>query len=332
MFMQSPQASAARPKAPLPALVAAFVVIYVVWGSTYLGIRFAVETIPPFFMGGSRFLLAGLVLMGYLLAVRRESVPAGRQWREAGIVGILLLAGGNGLVSWAEERVPSNIAALIVGTTPLWFVLLHWLLYRGPRPNARLLLGLVAGFAGVGVLVFFGGETPAPEGPTTVTDSDTNTSLGRVPFLLLACAVWAYGSLRSKHVDQGPSVFMASAMQMIVGGAAMLLIATFRGEWPLLLERDISERSIWAWVYLTTVGSLLAFSTYAWLLTVASPAAVATYAYVNPVVAVFLGWWLADEPVAMGTLAAGALIVGAVALMTIKPKAQPAPNEPTAAD
>jgi drug/metabolite transporter (DMT)-like permease len=312
------------------ALVAGFASIYLIWGSTYLAIRFVVETLPPFLAAGCRFVIAGAILW-FILRLRPpnrnapapsrgQSKPSLAQWRAAWVVGSLMLAGGNGLVSWSELYIPSGITALIVGTMPLWMVLLDWILHRNARPSLAVIAGLVIGFAGV-VLLASNGEASA----------DGDTSKWGVAALLLACVFWAYGSLRSRRVDQGPSMLVASAMQMIGGGLTLLVIGTIVNEWPSVDFSGISLRSALAFLYLIFAGSLIGFTSYVWLLSVASPTAVSTYAYVNPVVAVFLGWWLGNETITGRTIIAGAMVVGAVALMTRRKKpataSTPAPRD-----
>lgn len=301
--------------ASVPALMAGFAAIYLIWGSTYLAIRFVVETMPPLLAGGVRFTIAGTILW-CILMWRGGPRPNLRQWRAAAVVGTLLLAGGNGLVSWSEQWIPSGVTALIVGTMPLWMVLLDWLLYRGRPPTLAVTIGLLLGFAGVALLAANGhGEGAA--------------SKWAIAALLLACVFWALGSLRSRRVDQGPSMLVASAMQMIGGGVVMIIIGSTLGEWNALNVSAVSMRSITAFFYLVFAGSLLGYTSYVWLLSVASPTAVSTYGYVNPVVAVILGWWLGQETISGRTILAGAMVVGAVALMTIRRPAAPKPAPST---
>ncbi len=290
--------------ASMPALIAGFASIYIIWGSTYLAIRFVVETLPPILTAGVRFLTAGSILW-FILRLRGAPKPTAKQWRSDALVGTLMLAGGNGLVSWSEQWIPSGIAALIVGTMPLWMVLLDWILHRNKRPTALVFLGLAIGFGGVALLM-------------KRDENAVPTSTWGVAALLLACVFWAYGSLRSRRVDQGPSILVASAMQMIGGGAAMLIIGSLIGEWSHFNPAAVSSKSLLAVGYLIVAGSLIGFTSYVWLLSVASPTAVSTYAYVNPVVAVFLGWWLGKETITSNTIIAGTMVVGAVALMTLK--------------
>ncbi len=292
-----------RPARPA-ALLAGFATLYLVWGSTYLGIKIAVETLPPFLMASGRFLLAGLVL--YVVArLRGTPAPSWRHWRWALFTGALLLLGGNGLVTWGQQTFPSGRAALIVATTPLWMVVLAWLFFRGDRPRLRTWLGLAAGFAGAALLI----KPPAAQ----AADGSLLAALA----LAAAPVCWAVGSLHTRTTRPSDDTLLISSTQMLAGGALMLLAGTLLGEWPLLCSRPVSPASLWAFAYLTVVGGLVGFSTYAWLLRHASPAAVSTYAYVNPLVAVLLGWLAAGETIDASILAAAVLVIGAVVLITL---------------
>lgn len=278
--------------------------VYLIWGSTYLAIRFAIESMPPYLMAGSRFLIAGLV--AYLL-VRSKGTPPPRKthWIGAFIVGGLMLLGGNGSVVWAEQRVPSGIAALIVATVPLWIVLLDWLWHGGARPGVRVITGLVLGFSGMFLLI--------TQGDFTQFRHIDPIGAGA---LVLASLSWAIGSLYSRHAHLPPSPFMAIAMQMLAGGILLTLAGTVGGEWSRLDVGAISLQSWVSWGYLIVFGALLGFTAYIWLLRVAPASRVATYAYVNPVIAVFLGWMFADEIVTIQTMFASVIIITAVFLIT----------------
>jgi drug/metabolite transporter (DMT)-like permease len=288
-------------------LVAAFAAVYVIWGSTYLAIRFAIETLPPFLMAGVRFVIAG----GILYAVAR-ALGAGRpervHWRSAAIIGGLLLLGGNGGVVWAEQTVPSGLTALIVAIVPLWMVLLDWLRGTGSRPGLGVAVGLLLGFVGVGVLVgpggLGGGERIDPIGAGVV---------------VLASLLWAIGSLYSRRAELPASQALATGMEMFAGGVLLLALATATGELGRFDPSAVSARSLWALGYLIVFGAIVAFSAYVWLLQKTTPARAATYAYVNPVVAVVLGWALASEPLSPRILLAGAMIVAAVVLIVGRP-------------
>jgi drug/metabolite transporter (DMT)-like permease len=285
-------------------LLGAFGAIYVVWGSTYLAIRVGIETMPPFLMAGLRFLLAGVLLYVWA-APRCPTRPTWRQWRETALLGTLMMFGGNGIVTWAEQYVPSGIAAVLITTVPLWMVLLDPLLFRGPRPTRLVALGLFFGFAGVIVLI----------GPSGGSMQELHV-VGAIS-LVLASLSWALGSLRSRRADLPESPFLAAAMEMIGGGLVLLLVATFAGEWRQFDPAAVSLRSFVAFVYLVVFGSILALSAYLWLLRVTTAAAVATYAFVNPIVAVLLGWAVAGESFGPRSILAAGLIVGAVGFIHV---------------
>jgi drug/metabolite transporter (DMT)-like permease len=292
-------------------VIAALAAVYLIWGSTYLAIRFAVETLPPFLMAATRFLVAGGVLYGWRRAkgVPRPTWP---QWRGATVVGGLMLLGGNGGVVWAEQWIESGTAALIVATVPLWMVLLDWLRPGGRVPRPLVWAGIAVGLLGVGLL--FG----RPE------NGDMYTAGWVV--LLLASISWAVGSLYSRTALLPPPL-LATGMQMLAGGTLLLLAGVVTGELRGLDPATFSTRSILALVYLTVFGALIGYSAYVWLLRVTTPAVAATYAYVNPVVAVFLGWSLAGEALTPRIMAASAVIVGAVALITRSAR-RPGPAAP----
>ena len=293
-------------------IVIAFVAIYVLWGSTYFGIRLAVETIPPFLMAGTRAVIAGALLYAWV-RWRGAARPERIHWRAATIVGGFLLLGGNGLVSWAEQRVPSGISALIVGSTPLWMVLLEWLWHSGPRPTLGIVTGLVIGFIGLGILV----------GPGKLGSGGHIDPVGAIA-LLLAAFLWASGSLYSRRAKLPSSQLLASAMEMICGGALLLLAGGVTGEWSGFHLANVARHSILAWVYLTLFGSLVGFTAYVWLLNATTPARASTYAYVNPVVAVLLGWAFLNEPITGRTLTAAAAIILAVVVIVTRSAEAPA--------
>ncbi len=288
------------------AFVLAFAAIYLVWGSTYLGIRVAVETIPPFLMAGLRFLAAGGLLAGWLAATRGFQATA-RQWRDNTITGTFLLLGGNGLVAWAEQTIPSGIAALIVGLQPMMMVMTEWAWPGGHRPSRGTIAGLLLGFAGVAWLA-------APwENPAT-----GGFNRAGIAALLAASALWAVGSIHGRRVRTPAEPLTASAMQMLGGGAALMVAAALHGDLAVFAPAAVSPRSALAFAYLVAVGSLVGFSTFVWLMKHSTPARVSTYAYVNPIVAVFLGWIILGEPVTTRTLTAAALIVVSVAIITMR--------------
>jgi len=304
--------------APRGLVLAAFAAIYLIWGSTYLGIRFAVETVPPFLLGGARFLVAGGILYAWL-RFKGVANPPGAHWRNALVVGGLLLGFGNGGVNWAEQKLASSLTALLIAITPLWFVLLDWLRPRGTRPGFQTLLGIVVGFAGVAMLV---GDGDALRQHTV--------DLSAIAALMLASISWASGSLYARYTPKPDSSFMAGAMQMLAGGALLLTVGLVSGEAARFDLAGISNRSAWALAYLTLVGSLVGFTAFSWLLKVSTPARIATYAYVNPVIAVFLGWALGGEKLTARILWAAVVIVLGVVIITTR-KPAPAPTEKNSA-
>ncbi|HYE97145.1 MAG TPA: EamA family transporter [Rubricoccaceae bacterium] len=304
--------------APLAGVLAAFAAVYVIWGSTYLAIRFAIETLPPFGMAGVRFLTAGAVLYA-LGRARGAARPTGPQWRASALIGALLLLGGNGGVVWAEQRIPSGVAALLVAGMPLWMVLLDWARPGGVRPTRGMVLGLALGIAGITVLV----------GPADLVGGGRIDPLG-AGAVLLGSFFWATGSLYARSAPTPKETLLAVGMQMLAGGALLVMAGLLAGEAPRFDASAVSARSLLGLAYLITFGSIVAYTAYVWLLGVASAARVATYAYVNPIVAVLLGWALADEPLTPRVLVAAAVIVGAVVLIVRARPAQ-APEEPAEA-
>ncbi|HYN88651.1 MAG TPA: drug/metabolite exporter YedA [Ardenticatenaceae bacterium] len=296
----------------------ALLTVYVIWGSTYLAIRFAIATLPPFLMAGTRFTLAGALLYGWM-RLRGAPRPSAANWRAALVIGALLLVGANGVVSWAEQRVPSGIAALIIATVPLWMALLDWLRPGGIRPRVQIALGLLCGFAGVALLI----------GPRNWSGSAVDlVGAGAVVF---ASFSWAVGSLYSRRAELPASALLATSIEMLAAGMLLLLVGTAGGEWARLDPGQVSLHSALALGYLVVFGSLIAFSAYVWLLRATTPAIVSTYAYVNPVVALVLGWALAGEALTPRTLLASAVIVaGVVIITTQRAGTTPAPGPPEA--
>ncbi|MBI2407379.1 MAG: drug/metabolite exporter YedA [Gemmatimonadetes bacterium] len=299
-----------HPNAPSRAkLLIAFAAVYFIWGSTYLFIRFAIETVPPFLVGGFRFILAGAVMYAWLRA-RGAPRPTRVEWRSAFIIGPLLMTGGNGGIVWSEQYVPSGVVALLVAVVPLWLLLLVWM-RGGSRPSGREWFGVTIGLVGVALLVSTDGNP-------------THGGISPLAALVMLCSTlsWSVGSLISRDAPLPASPLLASAMEMLAGGVGMLLIALVRGEFQQLAVSDVSLRSGLSIAYLAVFGSIIAFSAYKWLLTKATPAAVGTYAFVNPVVAVALGWVFAAEPLSWRTVAAMVVIVGAVVTISLRPRHQ----------
>jgi drug/metabolite transporter (DMT)-like permease len=284
----------------LPRLIAAFAVVYVIWGSTYLGIRYAVESIPPFLMAGTRHLVAGVILFGFAL-LRGAKLPTAREWRDAAILGGLMLVIGNGGVTWAEQMIPSGVAALLVALTPLWMVLLDWWRPGGVRPHFLIGIGLVFGLAGV-LLLARHQMSGAASGWGVVA-------------LLAASICWALGSIYNRSAKKPASALLGVSLQMLTGGAVLVAIAGMQGEWQKFSFAAVTPISFWAWVYLTVAGSIIAYPAYIWLLHATTPARVATYAYVNPLIAVILGGTLGREIFTREIYFAGGLIIIAVMLV-----------------
>jgi len=288
------------------AILAAFAALYLIWGSTYLGILFAIQTIPPLLMAGSRFLLAGIILYAGARLSGAPPTPR-REWRTALIVGACLLLGGNGGVTLAEQYVPSGIAALLVATVPIYIALLSWLFGMSKRPSALTWAGLAGGFAGVGVLL-------GPALRFSMPGESPHAWIGMV-ILLCSSLIWSAGSLYSRAAKSASSPFLAAGQQMLCGGALLLVAGLTRGELQHFDPRLITTQSLVAFVYLVFIGGIVGYVSYAWLLRYCEPAKVATYAYVNPIVAVLLGALVAHETLSLRTLIAASLIVGSVAVV-----------------
>jgi drug/metabolite transporter (DMT)-like permease len=305
-----------------PAAVwAALVAVYLVWGSTYLAIRVTVRTIPPLMSASIRFLVAGTLL--YLWSVRRGDRTGDRpravHWRSAAIIGGVMLFGGNGLVSLAEQTVPSSLAALLLASIPLWMVVVRRFVLREQSGWVEV-AGLILGFGGIVLLVDpFGGESADPLG---------------VVLLLIAALSWASGSLFARRAPLPDRPLVGTGMEMIAGGLVCLIVSAAAGEFADLELARISAPSVIGVAYLIVFGSWVGFAAYVWLLRAARTSLVSTYAYVNPVVAVFLGWVILDEAITLRTVVAGGIVLAAVALIvSAQPRrAEPAPEVPQDAD
>ncbi len=291
---------AARPS--LGRIVAAFAAVYLLWGSTYLGIRFSMETLPPFFTQGVRYTAAGLVM--YLWAkASGASRPSGREWGGAAVTGFLLFVCGTGGVVWAERLIPSGVAALVVATEPMSFVLIE-AVRRRRMPRAAVLAGLGLGSMGLGLLV----------GPGRILGGQ-RFDLAALGVLIVGTFCWAAGSLFSRGSRLPSSPVMATALTLLCGGSLLALVGAARGELLHFDPAAVSAKSLIATLYLLVFGSIVGFSAYLWLLRVTTVSRVSTYAYVNPIVAVFLGWALAGESLTPRVVLASTVIVGAVALV-----------------
>lgn len=299
--------------APRSQIAAAFASIYIIWGSTYLAISYADRTIPPFIMAGARFLVSGALL--YLWA-RYKSAPAPTKthWRNATIAGGFLLLGGNGAVVWAEQYVPSGLTALLVSILPFWLVIIEWIRPPRKRPGIAILVGLVLGFIGIIVLV----------GPGNFGESGDVRPIGAL-VLILGSLSWAIGSFWSRDAELPESGLLTTGMEMLGGGVLLIIVGALSGEFSRFDVHQVSRASAIGLAYLITFGSLLGFTSYIWLLDKVPPARLGTYAYVNPIVAVVLGWAIAGERLSIRTGVAAAIVICAVALITTAQKTTNAP-------
>ncbi len=281
----------------------ALLALYIVWGSTYLAIRFAVETLPPFLHAGLRFLISGLILVIWRRAAG-DAMPTRNQWKSLTIIGTLLLLGGNSLVAVAEQRIASGIAALIIGTVPLWLVVIETIRPGGVRPSWQALIGLIIGFGGIYLLV----------GPTDFTSGLQFDALGTI-LLLIAAFLWSLGSIYSRSADLPKSALMMTGGEMLAGSIPIFIVSLVFGEWKSFNIAQVSSESWLALLYLITFGSMVGFVAYIWLLQNAPISLVATYAYVNPLVAVLLGNWFAQEALTARILLGALIIIGSVAFI-----------------
>jgi drug/metabolite transporter (DMT)-like permease len=293
-------------------IVAAFLAVYIIWGSTYFAIKVAIQTMPPFLMAGARFLVAGALVFGWLL-LRGEARPKLVHWRSALILGGLLLFMGNGGVTWAEQVIPSGLAALIVAMVPIYVALLDWIRPGGSRPSTLRIVGLVIGFVGVALLI----------GPLATGGFSPALFAAFVPLVGSLC--WAAGTLYARSAKLPTNPLVGTGMEMLVGGVLLTVAGLALGEGNQIHPAKFSLDSLLAFGFLVIFGSIIAFTSYIWLLSKVNPGRVSTYAYVNPVVAVFLGWAFASEAVTGRTLIAAAVILLAVMIITLSPNRQSVP-------
>lgn len=287
-------------------LVSAFAAVYLIWGSSYLAIVWGLESVPPFLLGAARFITAGAVLFA-IAAARGGAAFTRRQVLNAAVVGALLPFAGNGALIWAQQRIPSGIAALIVATVPLWMVVIQAAVEH-LRPGRQIWTGVGLGIVGLGILVSSGGGIAGSV---------------HVPSALILCAgsiAWAWGSIYSRSADLPASGLASAALTMVAAGVFFTVTALLAGEHRGFSVQDVSLRSIIGLAYLSIFGSVIAYSAYIWLLQAESPARVGTYAYVNPVIAVLLGWAFLGEPITLRTMIAAAVILAAVVLITMAPQ------------
>jgi drug/metabolite transporter (DMT)-like permease len=280
-------------------VITALLSVYLFWGATYLAMKFAIETLPPYIMLTSRFGFAGL-FMYIILRLKNVEAPTKKQWMSAAITGGILLFLATGSVTLAQTTIPSNIAATIIAAVPLWIALFQWTIFKQGSPGIWTSLGLVLGFIGVAMLVSSSGSK---EG--------SGAAWGYF-MLVFASAMWAFGSLLSRVLETPKSPFMAISAQMLMGALFCLIAGMLKGEFSVVIIADLSTRSIIAMLYLIIFGSVVAYSAYIWLLKNTSPAIASTYAYVNPVVAILMGWIFAGETLIMQEIFAVFIILVAV--------------------
>jgi len=292
-------------------LVAAFAAVYLIWGSTYLAIKYAIETIPTFMMAAVRFFVAGGILYTAARLMPGYEKPKAIHWRTSLIVGTLLLGVGNGFVVMGEHYISSSMTALLIASNPFWMVALGWAFMGRGKPNYKVTLGLIVGFVGVTMLVL--------GGPTGDAAAGGSQMLG-ILLIMIATIGWAFGSLYGAGAPTAKSNVLASGMQMLSGGFVLMIVSVVTGEWKTFDYAAVSNVSWIALIYLIFIGALVAYTAYSWLMKNASPSAVSTYAYVNPVVAVFLGWGIAGESMTAQMLIGAAVIVGSVVLITANNK------------
>jgi drug/metabolite transporter (DMT)-like permease len=299
-------------------IIVAFAALYLVWGSTYLGIRFAIESIPPFLMAGMRFLLAGMIMFAIAWS-QGACKSTWANWRVSLAVGACLLLAGNGGVTMSEQYIDTGLAALIVAIVPIYIVILGWATGITPKPLPIIWLGLVGGFVGVGVLL-----GPALRFPS---NGGRHPATGML-ILLVSSFIWSAGSLYSRTAKHAASPFLTAAQQMFCGGLLLLLAGIVSGEMRRFHPSSVSMLSLASFIYLVIIGAVVGYTAYIWLLRHCDPAKVATYAYVNPIVAVLLGAAFAGETLSVRVLIAGALIIGSVAIVItaqqLKARAEPA--------
>jgi drug/metabolite transporter (DMT)-like permease len=288
----------------------AWITICVVWGTTYLAIRVALESLPVALLAGMRWTAAGLVLM-LLLPVFGEEVPPRRLWRSIAIVGFLMNVLGNGLLVWAQQYVASGLAAVVVAMVPFWSVIVEAVSPRGDRLTRYTLAGLAAGFAGIVVLVW-----PA----LTFGGPDGRMFVAGILAMQVGSIAWAIGTSYTKRHSLGATPLASSALQMVFSGAILMLVGTALGEWG---QVAFTARTLTALVYLTLAGSVVGYTAYVYALKYLPVATVSLYAYVNPIIAVVLGTLLLSEPFSARILIAAALVFGGIAIVRMAPKTAP---------
>lgn len=286
-------------------VVAAFASVYVIWGSTYLAIRYAIQTLPPLLMASSRFLIGGVLLYGWA-RWRGAKKPTRQGWKHASVLGFMLMFCGNGAVVVAEKWVPSGLTAVLVATVSLWVVIFSWLRPGGRRPSAQVAFGIVMGLVGVTMLIGIG----------NLRGAGTVEPMGAV-ILIFSTMSWAGGSIYAQKAHISDSPLQTSGMQMMTGGIYLLVGGLLTGEASRFNPSAVSAVSVFALAYLIFFGAIIAFTAYSWLLKATSPQRASTYAYVNPAVAVVLGWAIAGEALTPRMILAMCIIVAAVMVITM---------------
>jgi drug/metabolite transporter (DMT)-like permease len=291
-------------------IAAAFAAIYIVWGTTFLAIRFALETIPPFMMAGLRFTIAGLLLFAW--SYYRHSVKISLSDLKLPVItGLLMILVGHGSLAWAEQYISSGFAALLCSAIPVWMVLMGWIQSRSDRPDKFTVVGIVLGIAGVALLSGTGEEF------SISTTASSGTVIASIIFLVGSGLFWAYGSIQSRKFNKEIPLLYSVSIQILAGGTALLLLSLLRGEAAETSMANFSIASVASLLYLIFLGTLLGYSSYVWLLKVSSPAKVGSYAFFNPLIAVFLGWIIADEPITSVMIFGAAAILVSVLLINI---------------
>jgi drug/metabolite transporter (DMT)-like permease len=296
-------------------LIIAFAAVYIIWGSTYLGVRFANETIPPLLMASVRFLVSGSIL--YIYARSKGAMPPKlTHWKSAAVTGLFLLLIGNGGMAWSLQFIPTGLAAILVATEPFWLVVVAWTLFGKGRPSGKEAIGLITGFMGIVLLVTFG-----------QSKNIGITNPAGVVMVIVSAIAWAIGSMYVTRATVPESPMLSISLQMLAGGAMLFMAGTLAGEWNVLKFDEVSTKSGLALVYLTLFGSLIGFTAYSWLLGNVSPSMASTYAYVNPVVALILGWSVGGEIITLPMLLASAVIIISVIIITLAKPAKKAVAE-----
>ena len=296
--------ASSKPQASSALIWTAFSAVYLIWGSTYLAIRFTVETTPPFLSAAARFIISGAFLYGWRRAAG-DPKPTRLEWRNAALVGIFLLVGGNGGVVWAAQFIPSNLSALLVATVPLWMLLFDGVRPAGERPSLKALSGILIGFCGASLLIGWTASRATPE------------SFYGALAVVVASLLWAIGSIYGKILQLPSSPLVTTGVEMLAGGIVQIFVAWLFGEFTRFDVTAVSSRSAQALIYLTVIGPI-AFVAYAWLLRNAPIPLVATYSYVNPLVAIALGYFLGNEIITLRILLAAGLIIGSVVLVSAR--------------